>query len=161
MPPTTIHAAPALDTFTTLADHQSQTPTSFYGANPVLHYHATGIRAMAAQEHVSKLPIFTTTESQSTTGEAAGSEGGLKIENVDAFVSSEYLPSFPSHYHLSDLLHRVPVTNWGNPQKFHLIQRHQLHGPLDPLPRYLTPCHSATSRSSRLFTTSTRALHAA
>jgi len=32
MLPTTIREAPALDSFTSLADHQSQTPTSFYDA---------------------------------------------------------------------------------------------------------------------------------
>ena len=96
MPPTTIHSAPALDSFTTLADHQSQTPTSFYGAKPVLHYHGIGVRALISQDQVSKLPIFTSSSDQqsaSTSVEAGeGSpEAASKIEIVDAFVSSEYV----------------------------------------------------------------------
>jgi chloride channel, nucleotide-sensitive, 1A len=96
MPPTTIHSAPALDTFTTLADHQSQTPTSFYGAKPVLHYHGVGVRALVAEDQVSKLPIFASPGGQQPTRsalEAAGesSSPATKVENVDAFVSSEYV----------------------------------------------------------------------
>ncbi|PMD12892.1 hypothetical protein NA56DRAFT_586495 [Hyaloscypha hepaticicola] len=87
MPPTTIHSAPALDSFTTLADHQSQTPTSFYGAKPVLHYHGIGVRALISQDQVSKLPIFTSSREGSP-------EAASKIEIVDAFVSSENLTLF-------------------------------------------------------------------
>jgi len=97
MPPTTIHAAPALNSFTTLADHQSQTPMSFYGAKPVLHYHGSGIRALISQDQLSKLPIFTASsdgpQPTSTVIEDPGETSGaaLKAENVDAFVSSEYV----------------------------------------------------------------------
>lgn len=99
MPPTTIHSAPALDSFTTLADHQSQTPTSFYGAKPVLHYHGIGVRALISQDQVSKLPIFTSSSDQqsASTGVEAGEgspEAASKIEIVDAFVSSENLTLF-------------------------------------------------------------------
>jgi nucleotide-sensitive chloride channel 1A len=99
MPPTTIHSVPALDTFTTLADHQSQTPTSFYGAKPVLHYHGVGVRALIAENQVSKLPIFASPDGQQPPGnalEAAGESSSLvtKVENVDAFISSEYVGVF-------------------------------------------------------------------
>lgn len=96
MPPTTIHSAPAIDSFTALADHQSQTPTSFYGAKPVLHYHGVGVRALISHGQVSKLPIFTSSSDQqsASTGVEAGEgspEAASKIEIVDAFVSSEYV----------------------------------------------------------------------
>jgi nucleotide-sensitive chloride channel 1A len=97
MPPTTIHSAPALDSFTTLAEHQSQTPTSFYGAKPVLHYHGSGVRVLISQDQASKLPIFTASSdgqrSVGTTAEAGEETTGAapKIENVDAFISSEYV----------------------------------------------------------------------
>jgi nucleotide-sensitive chloride channel 1A len=96
MPPTTIHSLPALDSFTALADHQSQTPTSFYGAKPVLHYHGVGVRALISQSQLSKLPIFTSsTDQQPTSASVEAGEGSLevttKVEIVDAFVSSEYV----------------------------------------------------------------------
>ena len=90
MPPTTIHEPPSLDSFTTLAEHQSHTPTTFYGAKPVLHYHAIGVRALAARDQASNLPIFAT-----STGSTAGTEveatGGrvVSIEEVSAFINSE------------------------------------------------------------------------
>jgi chloride channel, nucleotide-sensitive, 1A len=95
MPPTTIHSAPALDSFTTLADHQSQTPTSFYGAKPVLHYHGTDVRVLIAQDHLSKLPIFTNPEGAHTgtnTEPPTGDDAGLApnvTESMDTFITSE------------------------------------------------------------------------
>jgi nucleotide-sensitive chloride channel 1A len=80
MPLTTIHVAPALDTFTPLAEHQAQTPEVFFGAKPILHYHAVGARALISRDQVSKLPIFT---------EAAQAGDALVAEVVDAFVGSE------------------------------------------------------------------------
>ena len=91
MPPTTIHTAPSLDSFTPLADHQSQTPTTFYDAKPVLHYHAVGARALAAKDQTSKLPIFTSRpegESASAEVEAVGSDAS-EVVTIDAFIGSE------------------------------------------------------------------------
>ena len=91
MPPTTIHDAPALDSFTSLADHQSQTPATFYNAKPVLYYHAVGARALASKEQTSKLPIFASRpggESTLVGGEAAEPET-LEVVTVDVFVGSE------------------------------------------------------------------------
>lgn len=94
MPPTTIHSAPALDSFTPLADHQSQTPEVFYGAKPVLHYHAVGARALASRDQLSKIPMFSQTPGQvaSDSADDVQPEGpdGRMIEGVtDAYISSE------------------------------------------------------------------------
>lgn len=85
MPPATIHAAPTLDSYTPLADHQAQTPTSFFGPKPVLHYHATSTRALAARSHRSKLPIFSAVPADGGEVEAQANS----VEAVEAFVSSE------------------------------------------------------------------------
>jgi len=93
MLPTTIHEAPALNSFTTLDDHQSFTPRSFYNGKPVLHYHAIGVRAQVPKDHISKLPIFAQTE-QVVNGTEAGQDGtddGNVAEAVDVFVTSEYV----------------------------------------------------------------------
>jgi nucleotide-sensitive chloride channel 1A len=93
MLPTTIHEAPALDSFTTLADHQSQTPTTFYNAKPVLHYHAVSARALVSRDHVSKLPVFKQAE-QAESGETEvvrpeQTDSEMTAEVVDAFINSE------------------------------------------------------------------------
>ncbi|KAG9231483.1 regulator of volume decrease after cellular swelling-domain-containing protein [Amylocarpus encephaloides] len=92
MPPTTIHSAPALDTFTTLVDHQTQTPTHFFGTKPVLHYHATRARAVAPRNQISKLPLFA--DGEAVPSEAAEAGSGVVVELVDVFVSSETLTLF-------------------------------------------------------------------
>ena len=83
MPPTTIREAPTLDSFTSLAEHQSQTPTSFYSAKPVLHFH--GVDARAIGDQASKLPIFGSGDDQPSTENAES----RKVEVVDAYISSE------------------------------------------------------------------------
>ena len=100
MPPTTIHTPPPLDSFTPLADHQSHTPASFYGAKPVLHYHAVAARAVTSRNHVSKLPVFPQSadpEAGSSAAEASagdtlsheGPKDTTVTEVVDAFINSE------------------------------------------------------------------------
>jgi nucleotide-sensitive chloride channel 1A len=96
MLPSTIHTAPSIDSFTSLSDHQSQTPSTFYGAKPVLHYHAVGARAISSRNHVIKLPIFPQSSDaiQAANGEAGTDQGevgdGTPIEAlVDVFISSE------------------------------------------------------------------------
>lgn len=91
MPPTTIHSAPTLDSFTPLADHQSQTPEVFYGAKPVLHYHAAGARALIFRDQVSKLPIFSQTPDVAFEAvQPEGPNGTTSVaEVIDAYISSE------------------------------------------------------------------------
>jgi nucleotide-sensitive chloride channel 1A len=92
MPPATIHAAPPLDSFTPLADHQSQTPDVFYGAKPVLHYHTVGAHALISRAQLSKLPIFSQRPDVASEAEAVEPErpdGTMIAEVIDAYISSE------------------------------------------------------------------------
>ena len=89
MPPTTIHSAPTLDSFTPLADHQSQTPEVFYGAKPVLHHHTTGARALVSRDQLSKLPIFSQTHGERASEAEEVQPEVLVAEVVDAYISSE------------------------------------------------------------------------
>jgi nucleotide-sensitive chloride channel 1A len=96
MPPITIHTSPALDSFTSLTDHQSQTPTSFFGAKPVLHFHALGAQALIPRDKASKLAIFGAVNASSTNGITATEPSNDNTESqtsivevVDIFVSSE------------------------------------------------------------------------
>ncbi|KAK0121488.1 hypothetical protein ONS95_009782 [Cadophora gregata] len=85
MPPTTIRAAPADDTFTSLAEHQAQTPSTFYNAKPVLHYKKNGIRAIASVDQISKLPILAPAE---------GVDTATTVQTLDVWISSENLTLF-------------------------------------------------------------------
>ncbi|KAH6724767.1 regulator of volume decrease after cellular swelling-domain-containing protein [Leptodontidium sp. MPI-SDFR-AT-0119] len=85
MPPTTIRTAPNEDIFTSLADHQAQTPSTFYNAKPVLHYKKNGIRAIASVDQISKLPILGTPEA----GDAS-----TTVQTLDVWISSENLTLF-------------------------------------------------------------------
>ncbi|KAM3068928.1 hypothetical protein ACMFMG_004103 [Clarireedia jacksonii] len=85
MPLSTINTPPALDSFTSLTDHQSQTPSTFYDARPVLHFHAVGVRAVTASEYVKDLPFFS---------DGPSNEGGPAVETVDAYISTDNVTLF-------------------------------------------------------------------
>jgi nucleotide-sensitive chloride channel 1A len=82
---TVIRSSPALDSFTPLAEYQSQTPASFVVSKPVLHYHGVGATALAQQDYVSKLPIFATPEATQDAEDTAANA----VASVDVFVTSE------------------------------------------------------------------------
>ncbi|KAI9647515.1 hypothetical protein NHQ30_003900 [Ciborinia camelliae] len=86
MPLSKIHATPALDSFTPLVEHQTQTPSTFYDARPVLHYHAKGARAVAYGDYIKELPFFADGPAQNTEAVA--------VEAVDAFISTENVTIF-------------------------------------------------------------------
>lgn len=89
MPLTAIYTVPHVDSFTTLVDHQSQTPETFYNAKPVLHFHGVGIRALAASSQMSKLSIFSSA-SGAQPERTEDEDEKPEVVTVDAFVASEY-----------------------------------------------------------------------
>ncbi|RAL62802.1 hypothetical protein DID88_004644 [Monilinia fructigena] len=86
MPLSIIHSAPALDSFTPLVEHQTQTPSTFYDARPVLHFHAKSARAVAYGDYIKELPFFADGPTQNS--EAAA------VETVDAYISTENVTIF-------------------------------------------------------------------
>ncbi|KAF8849649.1 hypothetical protein BDZ45DRAFT_604104 [Acephala macrosclerotiorum] len=113
MPPTTIHVQPQLDSFTSLEDHQSHTPETFYDGKPVLHYHSATITALGDRDQIAKLPFFS-----STDGELEG-ENALH-EEVAAFISSENATIFN------------PNTNIGLSIPYPAISLHAIQRLADP-----------------------------
>jgi chloride channel, nucleotide-sensitive, 1A len=103
MPLTTIRSPPALDSFIPLTEHQSQTPTSFFGAKPVLYCYIAGARALVSKDQTSTLPLFSPagerahdgterTEPSDTVGQTAEEERQAPVVAVvDVFVNSEYV----------------------------------------------------------------------
>lgn len=93
MPAETIRAPPALGDYVPLSEHQSQTPATFFGGKPVLHYHATGGKAWVSASQAQSLPIFPRDSTTQPTGpEAAtlqGSEDELVEQTVDIYTTSE------------------------------------------------------------------------
>ena len=93
MPPTTIHSPPALDSFTPLADHQSQTPEVFYGGKPVLHHHVIGGRALVRRDQLFKLPIFSHAQRDVAFDTAEDEQAEALDDDVVAVVVDGYISS--------------------------------------------------------------------
>ncbi|KAK0635830.1 regulator of volume decrease after cellular swelling-domain-containing protein [Bombardia bombarda] len=98
MEPTTIRSPPSLGDFTSLAEHLTQTPSTFYGGKPVLHYHATGAKAWIPKSQLGSLPFFPADlESEVTAPEGAALNGTSEEsveQKVDIYVSSQTFTIF-------------------------------------------------------------------
>ncbi|KAH7152038.1 regulator of volume decrease after cellular swelling-domain-containing protein [Dactylonectria estremocensis] len=98
MLPTTIRTPPAVGDFTPLSEYQAQTPETFVGGKPVLHFHVTGAKAWIPKSQCGKLALFPADSSQKPTApEGDGINGDaeeLVEQNIDIFVNSENFTIF-------------------------------------------------------------------
>ncbi|KAK4466979.1 regulator of volume decrease after cellular swelling-domain-containing protein [Cladorrhinum samala] len=92
---TTIRSPPPLSDYTPLAEHQSHTPSSFFDAKPILHYHAVGAKAWIPKSQRGKLPFFPgDLETAPTAPENAALTDATEEtveQTVDLFVNSRTL----------------------------------------------------------------------
>ncbi|KAK4230408.1 regulator of volume decrease after cellular swelling-domain-containing protein [Podospora fimiseda] len=95
---TTIRSPPPLSDYTPLAEHQEQTPESFYDAKPVLYYHGVGAKAWIPKSQRGKLPFFPADlEAAPTAPENVGLVDAVEEnveQKVDLFVNSRSLTIF-------------------------------------------------------------------
>ncbi|KAF1967471.1 hypothetical protein BU23DRAFT_516338, partial [Bimuria novae-zelandiae CBS 107.79] len=83
--------APPTDAdFTPLQEHQEQTPSTFYGAKPVLYSHHTGLTLIASKTKLRSEPLF---EGLHTELEGAD-EGDVLVRDIEVWVSSEHFTVF-------------------------------------------------------------------
>ncbi|KAF4462679.1 LOT5 [Fusarium albosuccineum] len=98
MLPTTIRTPPSEGDYTPLAEYQSQTPESFVGGKPVLHYHIQGAKAWIPKAQCGSLALFPADSSQKPSAPEGDSINGdveeLVEQTVDVFVNSETFTIF-------------------------------------------------------------------
>ncbi|KAG7289171.1 hypothetical protein NEMBOFW57_005534 [Staphylotrichum longicolle] len=94
----TVRSPFAPSDYTPLAEHQEQTPDSFYDAKPVLHYHATGAKAWIPKSQRGKLPFFPADLASAPTAPESSALNDQTEETVeqtvDLFVNSRNLSIF-------------------------------------------------------------------
>ncbi|KAL8870391.1 MAG: hypothetical protein Q9174_003557 [Haloplaca sp. 1 TL-2023] len=95
-----LHSSPSNDQFTPLADHQSQTPASFYSGPPVLHHHSQSAQLSVNSQDLALSPALSalvpkphsqTNGSTTDPGAADGDDTGHEvfIPDIDIWVTSE------------------------------------------------------------------------
>ncbi|KAK3945759.1 regulator of volume decrease after cellular swelling-domain-containing protein [Diplogelasinospora grovesii] len=93
MLPTTIRSPPSLDEYKTLAEHQEQTPQTFFGGKPVLHYYATDAKAWIPKSQLGSLPFFPADLTAPPTAPEGSALDGAAEEcveqKVDLYVNSQ------------------------------------------------------------------------
>ena len=88
--------APKPDDFTSLAEHQAQTPATFFGARAVLHAHVQGCRIQLSRSALAAHPIFAPLGKHAPAAAVNGAihgedgpQGVVVCTDVDVFVTSE------------------------------------------------------------------------
>ena len=89
MPPTTIRSPPSVGDYTPLEEYQTQTPETFVGGKPVLHYHVSGAKATIPKSQTGSLAVFPADAAPKETSKANGEAEQVVEREVDVFVNSE------------------------------------------------------------------------
>lgn len=76
--------APTADDFTPLQEHQQQTPSTFFGANPVLYAHYTGLTLSAIPAQLQQHAAFSVFSTECDGEDALA-------RDIAIWVSSEYV----------------------------------------------------------------------
>lgn len=87
------HDAPAVNQYTSIEEHQAQTPGTFFGGKPVLHYHSLGALLSIERDALENNPAFSGLRSATvhTEGHVNGNSATeqIHIRNIDIWVTSE------------------------------------------------------------------------
>ncbi|GKT41110.1 uncharacterized protein ColSpa_01291 [Colletotrichum spaethianum] len=98
MLPTTIRSPPSVGDFTPIEEHQAQTPETFFGGKPVLHFHLEGAKAWIPASQKGNLAVFpadvatTASAPEGATLKEVSEE--LVEQQVSVFVNSENFTIF-------------------------------------------------------------------
>jgi nucleotide-sensitive chloride channel 1A len=79
-----LDAAPKTEDFTPLHEHQEQTPTTFFGAKPVLYARFAGLTLSAPASQLQQDAAFFRFNTETEGDDAL-------IKDVEIFVNAEYL----------------------------------------------------------------------
>ena len=91
-----VHEAPTISSFTSLDQHQSQTPESFYSGPPVLHYYSANAQLLAFESELTSSPALSRltdparTNGSATNGDTENHNQEVVLHGVDIWVTSEY-----------------------------------------------------------------------
>lgn len=85
-----VRAAPQVDNYTPLSDHQEQTPGSFFDGKAVLHLQTTEAELRASKEDWETHPDFSALHPDISTSDA-GVEQDIKVNGIEVWVTSKHL----------------------------------------------------------------------
>jgi len=95
MPLETTKEAPSLESFIPLAEHQAETPGTFFGGKPVLHYHSPRAAIVVTKSQYLEFEALHALQTSSVSSIEAATPNGasvdemVTIEDVDVWVTSK------------------------------------------------------------------------
>lgn len=94
-----IRDAPSRDSYTSLVEHQAQTPGTFFGGKPVLYYQAQGAKLSIDKQHLASDSSFASlapAETEATSEPVVNGNSDhadqqqVELQGLDVWVTSEY-----------------------------------------------------------------------
>lgn len=91
MPLESTSQAPRLEDFTPLSEHQAQTPTTFFGARPVLHQHSSGITLSIRKADYEQSEELRELQAPTRSSHAPNGveDEDIELEGLDVWVTSQ------------------------------------------------------------------------
>jgi nucleotide-sensitive chloride channel 1A len=84
-----VSEAPNANSFTPLLEHQSQTPNTFFGGQPVLYFHSSGARIIVSRSQFDENSILHELQSPADIDSSnGGPQDEILISEIDIWVSS-------------------------------------------------------------------------
>lgn len=105
MPLELVTEAPKKEDFTPLSEHQSQTPSTFFGARPVLHHHSPEAKLTVRKSEYEQHDILSQIHSPPDT------EAEEVVLNVDVWITSKYI--YPQGCSARDQVANICAQNRG------------------------------------------------
>jgi len=91
MPLESVSQTPRVEDFTALSEHQSQTPTTFFGARPVLHQHSSGITLSVRKADYDSNDVLREFQAPTRSSDAPNGveDEDIELEGLDVWVTSQ------------------------------------------------------------------------
>lgn len=119
-----IRDAPSRDSYTSLAEHQAQTPGTFFGGRPVLYYQAQGAKLSIDKQHLASDSSFASLAPAQTEATSEPVVNGnsdhadqeqVELSGLEIWVTSEY--AMDSHGSINR--HSMPNASLDTSSSFH------------------------------------------
>lgn len=90
-----LHTPPVPSSYTSLVQHQSRTPVSFYEGPPVLHYHSGRCKVIILRSDLKALPALNTLRGPTPDSNGGEVNGSATAITATAVESNDAEPNQP------------------------------------------------------------------
>ena len=84
-----VEVAPKVEDFTSLSEHQEETPNVFFGSRPVLYLYSVKAKLLVSRSQFDETPVLKKLIGAAAEPEAQDGSDEVMLSNIDIWVSSQ------------------------------------------------------------------------